>query len=131
MLRFCFSYIFWHYTKAYKEIFILSRNFFWFVSHLFSIKELLKTFFSPWQRLGERYGGGFDIAKWFEVKAVNTLMRLVGMFIRLTMIILGVLSLVVTSILSVCILIVWTLLPALILFLFVSAIKLFLVNQNG
>lgn len=131
MLRFCFSYIFWHYTKAYKEIFVLSKNFIWFVFHLFSIKELFTTFFQPWQRLGERYQGGFDISKWFEVKAVNTLMRLVGMFIRFVMIFIGLLSLLAITILAILTLLVWTLLPLIVIFLFVSSIKLFLIKNHG
>lgn len=131
MIRFSISYFFWHYTKAYKELFLLTRNILWFVLHLFSIRELLQTFFQPWQRLGERYRGGFNVSAWFESFVVNMIMRLVGIAIRTIMIVLGVGSFLFVLGASVVLFFVWTLLPLILLFLFVTTIKLFLANNNG
>lgn len=126
MLQLFFSGIIWHYTKAYKEIFTLLCNTVWFLFHLFSIKDLIRTLFAPWQRLGERYRGGFHIGEWFASVAINVLMRGVGFFARSIVILIGLCCVVFTVVVFGAVFVVWTLIPVILVFLFVSSIKLFL-----
>jgi hypothetical protein len=126
MLQLFLSGILWHYTKAYKEIYILTKNVIWFFFHLFSIKDLLKTLFYPWQKMGEQYQGGFHLSEWFSSKIINILMRCVGFLVRTLMIIIG-LTCVCFAILVACgVFVVWTAIPFILVFLFISSIRLFL-----
>jgi hypothetical protein len=68
----------------------------WFFYHFFSISILLQTFFSPFQRLSESSGKGLDIERMAETLVVNTLMRAVGMFIRIIFITAGAISIIIT-----------------------------------
>jgi len=126
MLQLFSSGIVWHYSGAYKELFILCRNFIWFLSHLFSIKDLLKTLIYPWQRLGEQYRGGFHISEWFQSFILNTLMRIVGLVVRLFVILTGLLCILLAVMLSVLLFIIWTFIPLILVFLFITSIRLFL-----
>lgn len=124
MIRLFISGILWHYTRAYVEILTLFKRSLWFVAHLFSIKDLLRTLFSPWQQLKERYEGGFHLGKWFESVAVNILMRLVGFFVRTLVIILGLISLLVVSVIWIAVFVFWTFIPFILVFLFITGFKL-------
>lgn len=126
MLQFCFSYVLWHYTTAYRELYGVSKNFLWFLYHFFSIGVLGRTLFAPWQKLDEPYKKGFNIEAFFEVLILNTLMRLLGFFIRSFVIIIGSIVLICGSIVALATFAVWTLLPLIILFLFISGLRLFI-----
>jgi len=125
MLRLFWSGIFWHYTTAYKEIVLLCKNYIWFILHLFSIRDLSKTLFLPWQRLGERYQGGFNIGAWFSTFVINTLMRVLGFVARLFVILTGLVCACIVSVLSVIFIVVWTAIPFLMVFLFITSFRLF------
>ncbi|HEY4512356.1 MAG TPA: hypothetical protein VJH63_01695 [Candidatus Paceibacterota bacterium] len=124
MLQFCFSYIFWHYTTAYRELYGVSKNFLWFFYHFFSIGVLARTLFSPWQKLDESYKKGFNIKAFFEVFILNTLMRILGFFIRSFVIVIGVAVLICVLVLELATFAIWTLLPLIIMFLFISGLRL-------
>ena len=121
-------YLGWHYSKGITEVFVSFRDFLYFVPRLFTIKTLLKTLFSPFQRLQEEYSGGLEIGKFLESFSVNILMRLIGFIVRTIIIIVGLFATVVTFILEIILFIVWILLPIILVFAFfaslVSLIKL-------
>jgi|AntRauTorcE11897_2_1112592.scaffolds.fasta_scaffold01191_2 hypothetical protein len=112
MLDFIYSYSFWHYTSAIKALLSHVRNFFVFVWNFFSIPGLLVTLFSPWQRLRESYDKGFDVKEKLATLLVNTIMRLVGAFIRIVMVVFGIVALVLYSVLALFLIVTWLLLPA-------------------
>lgn len=124
MFQLTFSYIVWHYSKAYVEIALLTRHFITFFYHLFSIQVLLRTLFSPWKMLGERYKGGMHFGENLGIFALNSVMRVVGFFMRLIIIFFGLLVIVFTLLLSALVFIFWTLLPIVIFFLFVLGLRL-------
>jgi hypothetical protein len=126
MIGLVFSYFIWHYTTALKELFGLCRNFLWFVCHFFSINVLGKTLFSPWQRMDEPYKKGFSISAFFETFIVNTLMRIVGFFIRALVILAGIAVWLVVLALEIVFFAAWILMPAIIIILFVSGLRLLL-----
>lgn len=129
MFRLFLSGILWHYTKAYKEIFILWKRSLWFVFHLFSISDLTRTLFLPWQQLGERYQGGFHLGKWLESLAVNMLMRLVGIIVRSFVIVIGLCITLIVCIAFVAVYILWTCVPFILVFLFITSLRLLLSAQ--
>lgn len=126
MLKLFISGIVWHYTKAYGEILRLSRDFVWFLFHLFSVSDLSKTLFYPWQRLGEQYKKGFNISAWFSSFVVNVIMRLVGFVVKLFVILIGVSLSIIVILLTLITLVFWTFVPLLLVFLFITSIRLFL-----
>ncbi len=125
MLKLFLSGIIWHYTKAYVEIIRLFRDFIWFILHLFSVKDLSRTIFYPWQRLGEPYQGGFNISAWFSAFVVNTLMRLVGFVVKSFVILIGISLAILVGLISIVFIVFWTIVPIFLVFLFVTSIRLF------
>ena len=119
MVSLFFSYLWWHYTEALSNIRKLFGNFLWFFYNLFSIPILARTLFAPWQKLAEKYKGGFDIQNLFESFLVTSIMRIVGFFIRIVVIVTGLAALVLTFILGIAFFFIWLLVPvALIVFIF-------------
>jgi hypothetical protein len=76
-------YLRWHYSTAFVDMVRIDGNIFWFLWHFFSVPDTFRTFFSPWQRMGEKYKKSLDIEDWTSTFLVNTLMRIVGIIMRL------------------------------------------------
>lgn len=114
-------YIAWHYTRALKDYARLWLTFFWFVYNFFSISILVGSIFSPWRRMGEAYGHGFNADAFFAALIINTLMRVVGFCVRIVVIIAGAFSLAAVLFLGCAGFIVWLALPLIIgLFFFLG-----------
>jgi hypothetical protein len=97
----------------------------WFLWNFFSIKVLLKTFFTPFERLRENYSGGLDMESLAASILVTTLMRIVGMCFRAVIIALGLVSLVFFSLAGLLGIFIWLTLPFIILaVIFTSIIAL-------
>ena len=109
------AYAKWHYGQGLRELFGVAQNFLWFVAHFFSFKLLLRTLFSPWKRLGENYGGGFDLAAFASTLVVNTLMRVVGLVTRLIILLIGSVSYLFVFIFAFFIVLVWIFAPFILL----------------
>lgn len=124
MFRLILSYFIWHYTQAFKDIYDLFKDFTSFIYHFFSIKILSKTLFSPWRKLSESYKKGWSLNAFFETLVVNFIMRIVGFFIRLSIIVAGLICLVVTVIIELVTFVLWLFLPAIITLLFISSLRL-------
>lgn len=117
-----FAYFEWHYGRGIKEFLGIAGNFLWFISHFFSFRIFLKTLFSPWKRLGERYGGGLDITAFASTLVVNILMRVVGFVIKTVVLCLGFASFVIAFLFFTFMFVVWVLAPAVLLgFLILAA----------
>jgi hypothetical protein len=109
------AYAKWHYGRGLKELFGVSGNFLWFITHFFSFKLLLKTLFVPWKRLGEPYEGGFDLGKFASAFVVNSLMRAVGFCTKTVVLVVGFASYIFVLLLSFLSLLIWVLAPAVLL----------------
>lgn len=119
------SYLIWHYSIGLADFFRVWGNFLWFDWHFFSIPLLTKTLVSPWRRLGEtKKQPGLHPEEFFGNLIVNTLMRIVGIFVRLATIIIGLFFLVVIAIIGFLALIVWLTAPFIIPFLIASSVRL-------
>jgi len=89
-MRYAYAYLSWHYTRAYVAIWRIVNNSIWFFYHFFSIPLLLKTLFHPWKNIVEKKKQGFDMNHIAERVAVNGLMRIVGIIIRLVTVTIGI-----------------------------------------
>ncbi len=115
-------YFSWHYGRAILDIKDNARNFIAFVYNIFSVPVLISTLFSPWMRLKD----GYKVNSLLETFVFNTMMRIFGVLVRLTFIILGVISLVFTILCSAILFLVWFFLPALIVMIFVWSLGQFI-----
>lgn len=121
------DYLLWHYSRAYRELFHIERTILWFLYHFFSLPELIRTYFSPWKRLGEEYGSIFHPEAFFESLATNIIMRIVGIIMRTIVIVAGVVVIILAILFSILLVLIWTLMPLLVCFAFLTGFVLTLV----
>ncbi len=115
------DYLGWHYTDAVVDITYLIRNFLWAVGHMFSVKEVLLTLFSPWKRLKEEGSTLIkDPGRYLEDAVVNLIMRIVGAIVRLALLCIAFISWTFIAMVGICALIVWFFLPVILLSILVS-----------
>jgi len=115
-------YLAWHYTRAIADLISIWGNLIWFTTNHFSFGVLFRTLFSPFKRLNEKYPGGINFGKLFEVVVINILMRIVGFCLRIVVILVGLAALIVVIGLGLVSLVIWIIAPFLIVFLFIAGL---------
>lgn len=105
------SYLIWHYTAAFRAVVSLWGDMLWFVYNFFSVPTLLRTLVAPWKRMREERREGFHPGEFFSAFAINTIMRLVGMIVRGTLLVIAAIFLVSVFFAGAVVLILWPLLP--------------------
>jgi hypothetical protein len=111
-------YIYWHYTQGIAELSKNLFNFIVFEFHFFSVKDLLFTLLSPFQRLKEDYGNNaIEFEKIASALIVNIIMRIIGFLVRSFILICAFICIVCSLILIPIILLFWLILPILLLIL--------------
>ena len=122
-LRLIPAYLGWHYTKAFSDMFRIYGDTFWFLWRFYSVPTTLKTFFSPWERMGEQYQKGLDFGAIASTFIINTLMRILGMIMRIFLLALTLISFIIALFAMIVVLIVWICAPVLLVILLVLGIK--------
>ena len=112
---FVVAYLKWHYVQGLRELFGVAGNFLWFVSQFFSFGLLLKTWFAPWKRMGEKYQGGLDFGALASSIIVNSLMRGFGFVSRTIVLAVGAVSYVAIAVFSFFVFFIWILMPVILL----------------
>lgn len=112
------QYLRWHYTQAWRDLLDNCHSLIRFVTLFFSFRELFKTLFSPWRRLGESYAKGFDPESFLSTFIVNSITRMFGFFVRSIVLIIGLVALLLAYMLSFFIFAAWLLYPIILAFLF-------------
>ncbi len=123
-LKLIWDYIFWHYSVAIMNIFLIWWDFEWFLWNYFSISRLARTFFVPWRRLGENTMERFNLVAVATAITVTTIMRIVGILFRSITIITGLLLMVLLIPASAVALAVWLAMPVILLFIFALGLEL-------
>ncbi|MBX4198541.1 hypothetical protein KW782_04400 [Candidatus Parcubacteria bacterium] len=116
-------YFQWHYGYGLLHGIEIIKNFIWFLWHFFSIRELFRTLFLPWQRLHETRQGS-AIEDFMSVWIVNSLMIFVGALIRLTVIAFGFVFIIAALVAGSVVLLLWIALPLLIVVFFIMGFGL-------
>jgi len=80
------KYLYWQLILTPKKVLTILKNYLAFGFDFFSIKETLRSLFSPWRRYLWDYGRGFDIGKYLEVLLSNIITRVIGFAMRLFLI---------------------------------------------
>ena len=117
-----FHYLKWHYSIAYKDIVRIWLNYLWFIQHFFSITILFKTLLQPFKKLDDKSKTGFNLEALAQKLVVNLISRLVGIFVRTAIILLGVGFLLLAFLIGVVTLLIWTTLPLAIIAILVLTI---------
>ena len=115
------EYIRWHYDDAIGQFWHIWKDFLWFGYNFFSIPLLARTLFAPIYRIHEGYDmRGLQIELILQSFVVNVVARVAGFFMRITVIIVGLIFECILLLLAPILFIVWVMLPVLspILFIF-------------
>lgn len=116
-------YLYWHYTKGFKNLNYNFVSLLIFEYHFFSLKVLFSTLFQPFQRIHESYSKNIlDVEGFFSSLVINTLMRLIGFVVRAFIITMGLCAMFSTLVLFPFIFLAWTVFPFLLVFLLVLSI---------
>ena len=115
-------YIWWHYMKAPFRIVVLTLYFAKSTLHFFSVLTMIQTLFSPWRRLSEGYNKKFDLLELMTSLVVNSIMRIFGALVRITLIIIATVITTALVVSGFLLLIYWILMPAVIVFLLITGL---------
>jgi hypothetical protein len=119
-----FSYYFaWHYSQAFGDIFRIWKDSLKFVFHFFSIRQMFATLFSPWERIQDESAKGADLGEIAGNFIFNGIMRGVGVFMRLSVIIAGLAFLAAVILAGVLFILVWILWPFIVFAFFIFGIR--------
>lgn len=118
------GYLKWHYTRALVATFALWKNILVFLFNFFSIKNLIGNFSTPWKRLADTYPKKFNIKIYSSIFLVNSIMRIVGMFLRSIVILLGLTCCIIYVILLPLSLLIWLALPIVVIYLIITGLIL-------
>jgi hypothetical protein len=123
-------YIYWHYTQGLADLSRNLINFIKFELDFFSVKDLLLTLFSPFQRLKENYGDSIvDFENIAAGIVVNVVMRVIGFFIRTVILSLAFVTLTLSCVLFPILLFVWLVLPLILVILLGGSIWAYIVYK--
>ncbi len=114
MLEVVSDYFSWHYSQSFKDLSALISRFGSFILKFFSIKILIKTFFTPWKLIIDHSHN----RKLYEITSafvITNIMRLIGVIIRTFVIIMGLISYLIFNLISIFIYIIWFLIPLILL----------------
>ncbi len=119
------GYIFWHYGRAFGDIFRVWGNVLWFTFHFFSLGLLIRTLFSPWKRLHEEYESVFQ----HPIKAifsfwVNIVMRIFGFVIRIVIIAIALVTFLTITVSGVIFIVLWIFAPIALIIIFIKGLSL-------
>ncbi|MCX6789530.1 MAG: hypothetical protein NTZ42_02895 [Candidatus Gribaldobacteria bacterium] len=105
------SFLDWHFHETTLNIIKAWQNFLSFNLRYFSVGELLRTLFSHWHRMGEGYGRGFDLQRFFSVFIGNMFSRVLGAIARSIFIVVGLVVELFILLAGLVALLFWVLLP--------------------
>jgi hypothetical protein len=107
--------VWWHYQDALVGYLRVSRNFWWYFFHVFSIPQLASSLYAPYKRQVEKRAYHFSLATLSEYLILNFLSRLLGFLVRVAIITTGFFILLVYTTLSIAGFTLWLAAPVLII----------------
>lgn len=98
---FLYHYLVWHYSFALVGYIRISRNIWWYLYNQFSIPQLTSTLFAPYKRQIEDKSKRFSLKRLVERIILNSLSRLAGFVIRISIILVGIFTIFIYTTLSI------------------------------
>src|SRR3989338_6174487 len=105
------AYLSWHYGIILSRLLTYVVNSVYFALYFCAIPHHLAHLLSPWKRIQTRRGRGFQLADVFSVVSFNLTSRVIGLFLRLSVIIFGLVTMVILPILYITPLLIWLIMP--------------------
>lgn len=107
------DFVSWWYVDGWRDRFkgIAARISYWW--RYFSIGDLMRTLISPWRQITASSGPDQSIDMQMRNLVDNLVSRVVGFWVRSTVIIAGFISLVLILIINILFVLIWPLLPLL------------------
>ena len=119
------DYLIWNYSVAYVDMLHVWWNYIWFINHLFSVKDVAKSWISPFKRLSESRANIIkDPEAFFGNLFVNIIMRIVGFTIRTALMLIAVLCFTFIVVVGLWFILFWTALPLLLVHFIISGFGL-------
>ncbi|MEK9195685.1 MAG: hypothetical protein AAB975_04860, partial [Patescibacteria group bacterium] len=127
-IRLISAYTTWHFGIAFRELYEFWKNLIWFGYHFFSLPLLFKTLIRPIYRIHESApaGTGLNVELFFENITVNIIARIVGFFLRIFLILCGMIYQAIILIIGPILFLIWSLFPVLPLILCIMGLKMML-----
>ncbi len=120
------DYVLWHYSTAYVDLVYIWWNYLWFVNHLFSFPDVVRSWFAPFKRLQEnKVNILLRPSDFFANMVVNIIMRIVGAIIRTALIAIAIVSFSIVLLFGVMFIGFWTILPILVGHFFITGVQSF------
>ena len=117
------TWFFWHFYEMPQFLLGVWKNYILFALNYFSLPILLKSFFAPWRKYKWRYPKGFDLIEFFNTLISNTFSRVLGAFMRIVLIIAGILFQIFVILAGLIILLAWIFFPFIVAAGFLIAIN--------
>jgi hypothetical protein len=99
----------WWYGNGWQQVVNSFKSRLRSVAETFSVRQLLRTLFSPWKRIITPPGRSLEAR--FHAAADNAFSRCIGFIVRLGVLVAAVVCMLVIVVLSIIEIIVWPLLP--------------------
>lgn len=115
---FIVQFLVWHYGDGLRNVFRNGVSAVIGFLNYFSVIQLSRTIFSPWHRIVESYGRGFDPGEFFYTFAGNFVSRVIGAGVRMAVIFVGLVVSFIALVSGFCFIIIWLATPLLIPILF-------------
>lgn len=126
MINILFQAFIWQFYDVPKKILRGWGNLLYFSFNYFSLLTLLATFFSPWRKYAEAYGGTFNIWENLETFIFNSMSRVIGAILRTGLIVVGIIFTIAVFISGLIVFLLWLLAPVLLIIILILGIKLLL-----
>ncbi len=105
------NYVIWHYKNAPEAIFHIWLNILQYINHIFAIKIHLLSLFAPWHRMTEKRTKKWNFEDFAGVLLINGISRFIGFFLRIILIITGLISMALLCVSLVGIYLLWYFAP--------------------
>lgn len=117
-------FIKWYWLEMPYKIIRKTMQYVMVLGKIFSFIFLLKTLFAPWKKQLYTYPSkGFDLKHIFEVWTSNIISRIVGAFVRVFTILLGITTIVIAGFVGTIGLVIWVLYPVLFIFFTIQSLQ--------
>jgi len=108
-------YVFWHYTRAWKELFHVWSNLIWFVINFFSLPQMMLSWLSPWKRMTEGRGDKWNLEDLASYVIIGIISRIVGAIMRTVVIFIGLICLAIVITGGIMTILFWAIAPLVII----------------
>lgn len=116
------NFLSWYYGDGLKTVALNGiRRSAGFLNY-FSVLALFETLFSPWHRIAQSYGRGFNPQVFFSTLAGNVISRVLGAIVRSIIIVVGIIVAAASAVFGVVLVALWIVLPVLLPLMFLGGV---------